>query len=73
MIRFGMPSWWLLAAFLPAALVFLITMIAAPASGAVTFHPEHVARLLLLAVLLSLWVASRRSVRRLAGGDSFGR
>ena len=32
-IRFGMPSWWLLAAFLPAALVFLITMIAAPVSG----------------------------------------
>ncbi len=53
-IRFGMPSWWLLAAFLPAALVFLITMIAAPVSGAVTFHPEHVARLLLLAVLLSM-------------------
>jgi membrane protease YdiL (CAAX protease family) len=52
-IRFGMPSWWLLAAFLPAALVFLITMIAAPVSGAVTFHPEHAVRLL-LAVLLSL-------------------
>jgi hypothetical protein len=39
---------------LPAALVFLITMIAAPVSGAVTFHTEHVARLLLLAVPLSL-------------------
>src|SRR5829696_7577943 len=53
-IRFGMPSWWLLAAFLPAALVFLITMIAAPVSGALTFHSDHIARLLLLAVLLSL-------------------
>jgi hypothetical protein len=53
-IRFGMPSWWLIAAFLPAALVFLITMIAVPVSAAVRFHPEHVARLLLLAVLLSL-------------------
>jgi hypothetical protein len=45
-----MPSWWLLAGFLPAALVVLITVIAAPVSGAVTFHREHVARLLLLAV-----------------------
>jgi membrane protease YdiL (CAAX protease family) len=53
-IRFGMPSCWLLAAFLPAALVFLITMIAAPVSGALTFHSDHIARLLLLAVLLSL-------------------
>jgi membrane protease YdiL (CAAX protease family) len=54
LIRFGMPSWWILAGFLPAALVFLITMIAVPVSGAVTYHPEHGARLLLLAVLLSL-------------------
>ena len=54
LIRFGMPSRWILAGFLPAVLVFLITMIAAPVSGAVTFHPEHVTRLLLLAVLLSL-------------------
>jgi hypothetical protein len=38
-IRFGMPSWWLLAAFLPATLVFSITLVAAPVSGAVTFHP----------------------------------
>jgi membrane protease YdiL (CAAX protease family) len=53
-IRFGLPSWWLLAGFLPAALVFLITMIAAPVFGAVTFHTEHLARLLLLAVVLSL-------------------
>jgi hypothetical protein len=30
LIRFGMPSWWMLAGFLPAALVFLITLIAAP-------------------------------------------
>jgi uncharacterized membrane protein len=30
LIRFGMPSWWRLAGFLPATLVFLITMIAAP-------------------------------------------
>ena len=37
-IRFGLPSWCLLAGFLPAALVFLITMIAAPVSGAVKFH-----------------------------------
>src|SRR5829696_10088538 len=51
-IRFGMPSWWLLASFLPAALVFLITMIAAPVSGALTFHSDQIARLLLLAVLL---------------------
>ena len=40
LMRFGMPSWWILAGFLPAALVFLITMIAAPVSGAVTFHPN---------------------------------
>src|SRR4249919_2088733 len=53
-IRFGMPSWWLLAAFLPAALVFLITMIAAPVSDAVTFHPDPVGALLLLAVPQSL-------------------
>jgi len=53
-IRFGMPSWWLLAAFLPAIVVFLITTIAASVSGAVTFHPEHAVRLLLLAVPLSL-------------------
>ena len=54
LIRFGMPSWWLLAAFLPAALVFLITMIAAPVSGAVTFHPDQVGALLLVAVPQSL-------------------
>src|SRR3954453_7643691 len=30
LIRFGMPSWWMLAGFLPAALVFLIPLIAAP-------------------------------------------
>jgi hypothetical protein len=53
-IRFGMPSWWLLAGFLPAVLVFLITLIAAPVSGAVTFHSDQIARLLLLAVLQSL-------------------
>jgi membrane protease YdiL (CAAX protease family) len=53
-IRFGMPSWWLLAGFLPAVLVFSITLIAAPVSGAVTFHSDQLARLLLLAVLLSL-------------------
>src|SRR4029450_3881828 len=50
LIRFGMPSWWLLAGFLPAALVFLITLVAAPVSGAVTFHPDQVEALLLMAV-----------------------
>jgi membrane protease YdiL (CAAX protease family) len=54
LIRFGMPSWWLLAAFLPAVLVFLITLVAAPVSGAVMFHFEDLARLLLLAVPQSL-------------------
>jgi hypothetical protein len=29
LIRFGLPSWWLLASFLPAVVVLLITMIAA--------------------------------------------
>jgi membrane protease YdiL (CAAX protease family) len=53
-IRFGMPSWWLLAAFLPAVLVFLITLVAAPVSGAVTFHPDQVGALLLMAVPQSL-------------------
>jgi hypothetical protein len=38
LIRFGLPSWWLLASFLPAVVVFLITMIAVSASDAVTFH-----------------------------------
>ena len=54
LIRFGLPSWWLLAAFLPAALVFLITLVAAPVSDAVTFHPTRVGALLLLAVPQSL-------------------
>jgi hypothetical protein len=54
LIRFGMPSWWLLASFLPAVLVFLITMIAAPASDAVTFHSDQVLTLLLMAVVQSL-------------------
>ena len=54
LIRFGMPSWWLLAAFLPAALVFLITLVAAPISEAVTFHPDQVGALLLMAVPQSL-------------------
>jgi membrane protease YdiL (CAAX protease family) len=54
LIRFGMPSWWLLAGFLPAALVFLITMVAAPASDAVTFHSDKVGALLLMAVVQSL-------------------
>jgi membrane protease YdiL (CAAX protease family) len=56
LIRFGMPSWWLLAAFLPAALVFLITLVAAPASDAVTFHSDQVGALLLMAVPQSLVV-----------------
>jgi membrane protease YdiL (CAAX protease family) len=53
-IRFGMPSWWLLAAFLPAALVFLITLVAASVSDAVTFHRDQVGALLLMAVPQSL-------------------
>ena len=54
LIRFGLPSWWLLPAFLPAALVFLITLVAAPVSDAVTFHPDQVGALLLMAVPQSL-------------------
>jgi membrane protease YdiL (CAAX protease family) len=54
LIRFGMPSWWLLAAFLPAALIFLITLVAAPVSDAATFHPDQVGALLLMAVPQSL-------------------
>jgi membrane protease YdiL (CAAX protease family) len=54
LIRFGMPSWWLLAAFLPAALVFLITLVAATVSDAATFHPGQVGALLLMAVPQSL-------------------
>jgi membrane protease YdiL (CAAX protease family) len=53
-IRFGMPSWWLLASFLPAALVFLITLVAAPVSDAVTFHPDQVGAFLLMALVQSL-------------------
>jgi hypothetical protein len=72
-IRFGMPSWWLLAAFLPAVLVFLITLVAAPVSGAVTFHPDQVGALLLMAVPQVCCFVFLRSVRRLVGGGSFGR
>jgi membrane protease YdiL (CAAX protease family) len=54
LIRFGMPSWWLLAAFLPATLVFLITLVAAPIFDAVTFHPDQVGALLLMAAPQSL-------------------
>jgi membrane protease YdiL (CAAX protease family) len=53
-IRFGLPSWWLLAAFLPAVVVFLITMVTAPVTDAVTFHSEQVGALLLMAVVQSL-------------------
>jgi membrane protease YdiL (CAAX protease family) len=53
-IRFGLPSWWLLAGFLPAVLVFLITLVAAPVSDGVTFHHNQVGVLLLMAVLQSL-------------------
>jgi membrane protease YdiL (CAAX protease family) len=53
-IRFGMPSWWLLASFLPAIVVFLITMIAAPISDAVMFHKDKVGALLLMALVQSL-------------------
>jgi hypothetical protein len=41
LVRFGMPSWWPLAAFSPAVLVFLITMVAASVSGTVTFHTDQ--------------------------------
>ena len=44
LLRFGMPSWWLLAAFSPAVLVFLITMVAASVSSAVTFAGWYTAR-----------------------------
>ena len=54
LIRFGMPSWWLLAAFLPAAMVFLITLVAASVSDAVTFHSDQVVALLAMAVVQSL-------------------
>jgi len=53
-IRFGMPSWWVLAGFLPAVLVFLITLVAAPASDAVTFHSDQVGALLLMAVVVPM-------------------
>jgi len=53
-IRFGMPSWWLLAAFLPAALVFLITLVVASVSDAVTFHSDQVGALLAMAMVQSL-------------------
>ena len=49
-----MPSWWLLVAFSPAVLVFLITMVAAAVSDAVTFHTDQVGALLLMAVVQSL-------------------
>ena len=54
-IRFGMPSWWLLASFLPAIVVFLITMIAAPISDAFLFHKDKVGALLLMALVQSLF------------------
>jgi membrane protease YdiL (CAAX protease family) len=53
-IRFGMSSWWLLASFLPALLVFLLTMVAAPISDAVTFHRDQLRALLVMAVVQSL-------------------
>ena len=54
-IRFGMPSWWLLASFLPAIVVFLITMIAAPISDAFLFHKDKVGALLLMVLVQSLF------------------
>jgi membrane protease YdiL (CAAX protease family) len=57
LIRFGMPSWWLLAAFLPAAMVFLITLVAASVSDAVTFQSDRVGALLAMAVVQSLLVS----------------
>jgi drug/metabolite transporter (DMT)-like permease len=54
LVRFGMPSWWLLAAFLPVALVFLITLVATSVSDAVTFHSDQVGKLLAMAVVQSL-------------------
>jgi hypothetical protein len=62
------------ACVLPAALVFLITLVAAPVSDAVTFHPDQVGTLLLMAVPQSLWLCIfTLGEERLAGGDSFGR
>jgi membrane protease YdiL (CAAX protease family) len=54
LIRFGMPSWWLLASFLPAALVFLVSIVTASFSDAVTFHSEQMPVLMLMAGLQSL-------------------
>lgn len=54
LIRFGRPSWWLLAAFLPAVLIFLITLVTTSISNAVTFHGDQVGALLAMAVVQSL-------------------
>jgi membrane protease YdiL (CAAX protease family) len=54
LIRFGMPSWWLLAAFLPPVLVFLITLVAASVSDVVTLHRDQMGALLVMTVVLSL-------------------
>jgi membrane protease YdiL (CAAX protease family) len=57
LIRFGRLSWWLLAAFLPAALIFLITLVTASVSDAVTFHGDQVGALLAMAVVQSLLIS----------------
>jgi membrane protease YdiL (CAAX protease family) len=57
LVRFGLPSWWLLASLLPALLVFLITMVATSFSDSVTFHSDQVGGLLVMAVVQSLLVS----------------
>ena len=68
-----MPSWWLLASFLPALLVFLITMLAAPISDAVTFHRDQLRALLVMAVVQSLLGCIPALGEEIAGGASFDR
>ena len=71
-IRFGMPSWWLLASFLPAIVVFLITMIAAPISDAFLFHKDKVGALLLMALVQSLFGCISALGEEIGWRDSFG-
>lgn len=56
LIRFGKPSWWLVASFLPALVVFPITLIAS-VSGEVEFHSSQFGSLLVMLVPLSLVVS----------------
>lgn len=52
-IRFGMPSWWLLAGFLPALVVFSISLLAS-VSDQVELHGDRVTRLAVVFVPLGL-------------------